>query len=431
MRIITKRFGIAGAALILVAALTIGLGARPAAQAQDQAGSEVTLFTPWSLVAVTESGPVEEIFDGPNTEAVFAWDAAAEAFDSWRKALPGSLNSLQQVTAGQAVWVLATLQDRFLQAVLQQAIEVALLGGWKLVGWTGGDTPAATVAEVLGADILIAYDGPDQDFERYDVALPTAFNSLDMVAQGAGLWAFLSGPGTVTLPAPDGVEPEPEPEPELESGEFRVTTDDGVELVGDLLAGSSTWVLFAHQNGQDRGAWGDYPAIFNQAGFTTLTWDFRGFGDSGPGNVADIVTDWLRILSFARSNGAETVLGVAASMGGTSGMVAATQLVELEVAQGVRGLDALALISAPAVFFGIDALAAAPDVDIPALFIAGSEDGDAASDASAMLSAKAGDPLASGIEIFETPLHGNDLATSAFQDEIIAAINEFFAFVLG
>lgn len=145
--------------------------------------------------------------------------------------------------------------------------------------------------------------------------------------------------------------------------------------------------------------------------------------------------DWLAVLVFAQANGATTILGVGSSMGGTIGMVAAAdtpQFASSELAvAGAYGLNALVLISAPASFFGIDALAAASDVTIPALFIAGADDGTAAFDALAMFDGKAGNAIDSGLNILATPLHGNDLATSSFQDEIVSAIEEFFKFVVG
>lgn len=220
---------------------------------------------------------MEEIFSGASTDGVFAWDASDEEFDIWRKTLPPALNSLQNVQAGQGAWVMSQAEDQVTQDPIEGPLDVSLVAGLNLVGWTGSDTPASEVAEILGADFLIGWNGSDQEFERFDVALPAAYNSVTTVQEGAGLWANRSSAGTVTLPPPNGGG---EPEPGLESGEFRTTARDGVEIVGDVFVGSSTWVLFAHQNGQDRSAWGQYPAIFNDMGFTTATWDFRSFGDS-------------------------------------------------------------------------------------------------------------------------------------------------------
>ena len=404
---ISGRFSRAAAALILLAALMLGLGVRETAEAQ----TSVTLYRPWSLVAVTESGPVAEVFGGIYTDAVFAWEAAGEEFDSWRKSLPAGLNSLQRVTAGQAVWVLASLQDRFLQAALEQAIDVALLAGWNLVGWTGVETAAATVAGVLGADIVIAYDGPGQVFARFDAGLPAAFNSLQTVAQGAGLWAYRASAGTVTLPAGGGASPQPEPQPEpATSQEVRLVAADGVNLAAAEFFGSATWLLFAHQNGRDRSAWGDLPAdTLGMAGFSALAWDFRGFGGSDPGALSDIALDWQAAIDYAVSRGAQIILGVGASMGGTSGLV---------VAAADPRLNSLILISSPANFAGIDALAAASNVFQPLFFVAGDQDGTATADAQAMFEAAPGN--FNQILILETALHGNDLINSPdFDNSVI------------
>ena len=78
----------AAAVVIILAALLLGTQGTRTAEAATQ-----TLYRPWSLVAVTQSVPVEEVFSGFYTDGVFAWDADDEEFDIWRKTLPSGLNS--------------------------------------------------------------------------------------------------------------------------------------------------------------------------------------------------------------------------------------------------------------------------------------------------------------------------------------------------
>ena len=73
---------------------------------------------------------------------------------------------------------------------------------WTLVGWTASSLPAATAAAILGAQILIAHDGPSQTFQRYAAVAPTFLNTLQTVQQGAGLWVFRHAAGAAAIPAP-------------------------------------------------------------------------------------------------------------------------------------------------------------------------------------------------------------------------------------
>ena len=393
----------AAAALAALAVLVVLLADNGgSASAQGEEGERTTLHSPWSLVAVNQGGPVEEVFDGIYTEAVFAWDAEGEAYEIWRRVLPRNANALQELQDGQAVWVRTSQQDSFTQRPFVGPREVALVDGWTLVGWTGPSMPVAAAAAILGAQILIVHEGVDQAFQRYEETAPAFVNTLETVPQGYGLWVFRDSAGRATIPAPEAAAAEPEPEPEapvLEEVTFQAS--DGVMLAADLRRGSSEWYLFAHQNGRDRSAWGELPQTASeQFGFSTLAWDFRGFGASDAGERGDIVLDWLAAIEFAASQGATTIFAVGASMSGTSLVVAA--------ASDSR-VSSLVLISAPANFVGIDALSAAPDVSQDVFLIAGDADGNAVADAQAIADALGGKK---GVRILETDLHGNDLTAS-------------------
>ena len=187
-----------GLALTGAALLLLPAGAAPAAVP----GERTPLSTPWSLVAVNQGGPVEEVFDGIHTDAVFGWDAAAATYETWRRGLPDGLNSLREIRDGQAVWVRTNRPDSFRQRPFVGPQPVALVDGWTLVGWTASSLPAATAAAILGAQILIAHHGPSQTFQRYAAAAPTFLNTLQTVQQGAGLWVFRDAAGAAAIPAP-------------------------------------------------------------------------------------------------------------------------------------------------------------------------------------------------------------------------------------
>jgi pimeloyl-ACP methyl ester carboxylesterase len=78
-------------------------------------------------------------------------------------------------------------------------------------------------------------------------------------------------------------------------------------------------------------------------------------------------------VKVVRRLGARKVFLVGASMGGTAVLVAA-----VNVRPAVAGVVS---ISGPAVFGAVDALAVAPRLSVPVLYLAGKEDVDFASDA--------------------------------------------------
>ena len=197
---ISIRVGLTAVVLALTGAALLLLPASAAPAAVP--GERTPLATPWSLVAVNQGGPVEEVFDGIHTDAVFGWDAAAAAYENWRRGVPDGLNTLREIRDGQSVWVRTNRQDSFLQRPFVGPQPVALVDGWTLVGWTASSLPAATAAAILGAQILIAHDGPSQTFQRYAAAAPTFLNTLQTVQQGAGLWVFRDAAGAAAIPAP-------------------------------------------------------------------------------------------------------------------------------------------------------------------------------------------------------------------------------------
>ena len=197
---ISLRIGLPAVVLALTGAALLLLPASAAPAAVP--GERTPLSTPWSLVAVNQGGPVEEVFDGIHTDAVFGWDAAAAAYETWQRALPDGLNTLREIRDGQAVWVKTSQQDSFRQRPFVGPHAVVLVDGWTLVGWTTRSLPAAAAAEILGAQILITYAGPSQTFQRYAETAPAFLNTLQTVRQGAGLWVFRDAAGAATIPAP-------------------------------------------------------------------------------------------------------------------------------------------------------------------------------------------------------------------------------------
>jgi pimeloyl-ACP methyl ester carboxylesterase len=103
---------------------------------------------------------------------------------------------------------------------------------------------------------------------------------------------------------------------------------DGVNLVGDHYPGdNSASVLFAHGGGQTRHAWKNAAKRLSDQGWSTLTYDLRGHGDSdwapnGVYRIDDFASDLLTVAQFLP----KPVHVVGASLGGISAMIAAGQL---------------------------------------------------------------------------------------------------------
>lgn len=103
-----------------------------------------------------------------------------------------------------------------------------------------------------------------------------------------------------------------------------ITARDGVELVGDRYgAPGADTVLFFHGGGQTRHSWGGTAEAMARKGWTAMTLDHRGHGESGwaPGNryrfedYANDAREWIATLDQA-----PVIVG--ASLGGIAAMLA-------------------------------------------------------------------------------------------------------------
>jgi pimeloyl-ACP methyl ester carboxylesterase len=124
-------------------------------------------------------------------------------------------------------------------------------------------------------------------------------------------------------------------------------------------------VILAHQVSGSMCQWWPYGRSLEAAGFRVVAFDFDGCGASpaGDGNYPGEVA---AAAQWARHAGAEKVVLMGGSMGGTAVMVAAARL-----GASVAGVIDL---SGPAIFAGMNALAAAGRVHVPVLFGYGTKD---------------------------------------------------------
>jgi pimeloyl-ACP methyl ester carboxylesterase len=155
------------------------------------------------------------------------------------------------------------------------------------------------------------------------------------------------------------------------------TSSDGVQLAGRLFGNAHearSGVVFSHMLPADQSSWFDFAKRIADQGYLALTFNLRGYcpgGDAGCStgekDASAAGVDLAAAVAFLRSEGAETIALVGASVGGTASLVLA--------AQEGDGVVAVITLSAPQT---IDDLVAGPDVlanvSAAKLFIAGNGD---------------------------------------------------------
>ena len=153
--------------------------------------------------------------------------------------------------------------------------------------------------------------------------------------------------------------------PAVADERVQITATDGVQLVGHLDGREGPGIVFAHTYRGDQRSWTAFAAEMAQSGFRTLTFDFRGYGESGGRkDVATIDRDLEGAYRFVLGRKIRPVYLVGASMGGTAVLVVAARV-------PVAGV---ATLSAPTAFQGLDAAAAVAKLSAPALFVAAESD---------------------------------------------------------
>ena len=122
-------------------------------------------------------------------------------------------------------------------------------------------------------------------------------------------------------------------------------TEDGLELKGRLFGQGRSGVVLAHMFHEDQTSWWEFAQLLADQGFMALTFDFRGYGDSGgdEGKIELMDRDVKAALEFLEDRGASKIVLVGASMGGT---------ISLGVAAD-REVVGVVSLSAPVEFLGL------------------------------------------------------------------------------
>jgi len=178
-------------------------------------------------------------------------------------------------------------------------------------------------------------------------------------------------------------------------------------------------VVLSHMQPNDQTAWFEFAQELADAGYAALTFNFRGYGDSGGEQAFDKLDDDLAsVVRYLHDRGKRQVFLVGASMGGTTSLVVASQ----------ADVDGVVAISAPAEFEGQDALKAVPSVTVPKLFIASEGDELAALSLEQLLEAT-GEPKDS--QLYPGIAHGTNIflpeqsdSSAAIRQRIMDFLNE-------
>jgi pimeloyl-ACP methyl ester carboxylesterase len=147
---------------------------------------------------------------------------------------------------------------------------------------------------------------------------------------------------------------------------FRFPTGEGATLVGLTLGGGRTGLVLGHQLGSDLCEWLPQARAFARRGYRVLVFDFAGYGDSQPGPDSRVDTDVVAATAELRRRGADQVVLVGSSMGGTAVLSAATR-----ISPPVAGVVSLSGASG---FGGVDAEGAMARLRVPVLFVVGADD---------------------------------------------------------
>ena len=174
----------------------------------DTGTRSIALVDGWNLAMWTGATPIEAaVADiAAALDAVFAFDAAFQAFSQYRPNAPAVLNTLAEVSLGEGLWLRIDDPDSavWTQPDFTGARSVALDAGFNLVGWTGGDLSIEeAVADIINdVESVLLWDPVAEAFLTFSPDLPAALNTVFTLEHGDGLWIRLSQAVVWDQPAP-------------------------------------------------------------------------------------------------------------------------------------------------------------------------------------------------------------------------------------
>jgi pimeloyl-ACP methyl ester carboxylesterase len=181
---------------------------------------------------------------------------------------------------------------------------------------------------------------------------------------------------------------------QAQEGEVTFTTEDGIDINGNIFGSGNSWVILSHMYPTTQTSWFDFARYLADNGYIVLTYDFRGYGKSGGSqDISNIDKDLEAALDFVRQYDAEKIFLIGASMGGTASLVVASK----------QTVDGVISFSSPTEIDSLSAIDKVGKIDAPKLFIASQGDGIAAESANTLFDAS---PEPKEIEILDGSAHG-------------------------
>ena len=116
------------------------------------------------------------------------------------------------------------------------------------------------------------------------------------------------------------------PTPEVKTELINFTTQDNITLAGTLFGDGEPIVILAHMGmpGVDQRSWQPFAQLLATRGYTALTFDFRGRGESaGILEYNKLPYDMDAAIHYLNDHGYSRIVCMGASMGGTACMRAA------------------------------------------------------------------------------------------------------------
>lgn len=193
----------------------------------------------------------------------------------------------------------------------------------------------------------------------------------------------------------------------------RFGLDGATNLGGVVVGNGKTAVLLAHERRKTLCMWASYAMELTRSGYRVLAIDLPGSASSQAARGVSLDDAVIAGVALLRGQGAQRVLLVGASMGGTAVVAAA-----VKIAPPVAGVVSL---SGPERFNDLDAVGAAPRLAVPALYAACRSDGDFATSAERLHAATPA-RLGAGLVIEECIDHGGAMLDLA---KIKTAVTRF------
>jgi esterase/lipase len=246
------------------------------------------------------------------------------------------------------------------------------------------------------------------------MALRTAV-AVAVAASIATTVGFGAVHGDRTAAAADASSANPVTPPDAATGApVKLKTADGLTLGAHLYGAGDTGVILAHQYNGDQTGWTDFAIILAAHGYCALTFDFRGFPESGLiVHVPAAPVDLKAAYDFMRPR-VKHLFIAGASMGADAALALASQY----------PVSGLILLSAPVEFGGLNVYDADAEVKAPILLVESADDPFVAGN-SAILYAHA--TAKKSLKIYSGHEHGTEMLRGAHGAELRNLILQFIA----